>query len=132
MILYLLTTEVWTFRIEYLATAFNYLYLTPQADGRNTPFSFSVAITELPWSTVICLSPLIVIVTFPLGLRYFLATSSRITNTRIVIKNTIILVVMNCPIVYLDFKTREAHHCHSHQSYCDKRNTKSLQRLWYI
>lgn len=82
------------------------LALPPQAEGRKTPFSFSVAMTELPWSTVSCLSPLMVIVTFPLGLRYFFATSRRITSTRMVIRNTAILVVMNCPmIVRLDFKT---------------------------
>ena len=77
------------------------LPLPPQADERCMPLSLSVESSEPPCSTSNFLSPLTVIVTFPLGLRYFLAISSIATKTSMMTRNTAMLTPINCPIVLL-------------------------------
>ena len=59
------------------------------------PFSLSVAISEEPWATLRVLSPLTTMFTFPLGLRYFLATSNTTTSKRMTTKNTPMLAMIN-------------------------------------
>ena len=58
------------------------------------PFSFSVAMTELPCGTLRTVSPLMVILTFPLGERYFFATRSITTSRMMTAIKTPILEMM--------------------------------------
>jgi len=71
-----------------------------KAEGRKMPFSLSVAITLLPCSTESSLSPLTVMVTFPLGERYFFATSRITTKSKMVRRKTAMLVNINCAISF--------------------------------
>ena len=64
------------------------LAFPPQAEGRCIPCSLRVFITLSPCSTSSTLSPFTVSFTFPLGLRYFFATSSTVTSMSITARNT--------------------------------------------
>ena len=59
------------------------------------PFSVSVDIRLFPCGTEIVRSPLISIFTFPLGERYFFATSNITTKRSIVMRKTPILAEIN-------------------------------------
>lgn len=98
------------------------------------PFSLSVAISDSPCATLSVLSPLIVMVTLPLGERYFLQISSITTSAMMTIRNIPILAKMNCPIVLLSlkFNTREAHHGYCHKAHGDEGDAKALKRLRHV
>ena len=138
------------------------LPLPPQAEERCTPFSLRVESSEPPCSTSSFLSPLMVMVTFPLGLRYFLAISSTTTSTRMVMRNTAMLTPINCPMLLLfcfcfllyglhstvsvlffllllcsgseclELQSAEAHHRHGHESDGDEGDPHALQGLRHI
>ena len=77
------------------------LALPPHAEGRKMPFSLSVVINEEPCGTLMVLSPLISMLTLPLGLRNFLATRRMTTKRSITIRNTPILANINDVFIVL-------------------------------
>ena len=74
------------------------LALPPHALGRKMPFSLSVVIRLEPCGTVIVRSPLISMLTSPLGERYFFAMSRMATTSRMMTRNTPILAKMKFTI----------------------------------
>ena len=58
------------------------------------PSWLKVLSKEPPWGTETVCFPLIVMFTLPLGDKYFFATSSMITNTRMITKNTAMLAII--------------------------------------
>ncbi len=73
--------------------------LPPHAEGRKMPFSLRVVIRLEPCATLIVLSPLMVMLTLPLGERYFFATSRITTKRSIIMRKTPMLAPINCPIL---------------------------------
>ncbi len=73
--------------------------LPPHAEERYTFCSARVESSDAPCGTDSFFSPFMVMLTFPLGVRYFFATSRRITMRIITPQNTPMLDVMNIIIV---------------------------------